>query len=65
MTAEQKISDLCLSYRLEGKLAPLKDNLGNNDDDDNMVAVIAALHSDLAWVLVPASFLQAQPFSLY
>lgn len=65
MTAAQKISDLCLSYRLEGKLDPLKNNLGSNSDDDNANAAIIAFHSDLGWVVVPASFLQAQPVSLH
>ena len=36
MSAEQKVSDLCLSSRLEAILAPLKGNLGNNSDDDNV-----------------------------
>lgn len=65
MTAEQKRNDLCLSYRLEGTLDPLKDDLGNSCDDDNANEIITALHTDLGWAMVPASFLQAQPFSLH
>lgn len=65
MTAEQKISDLCLSYRSEGTLDPLEDHLGNNRGNSNANAIILlALHSDLGGVMVPASFLQDQPFSL-
>lgn len=63
MTAEWKISDLCLGYRLGGKLAPLKNNLENRIDDDNANAAVTAFHSDLDWVLVPASFHLTQPLS--
>lgn len=47
MSAEQKVSDLCLSSRLEAILAPLKGNLGNNSDDDNVNEIVTALISDL------------------
>lgn len=57
MTAEQKISDLCLSCRLEGTSDPLKGNLGNNSYDNNVNEIIIALLSDLGWVMAPAGFL--------
>lgn len=44
-------------------MAPLKNNLENRIDDDNANVAIIAFHSDLGWVLVPASFLLAQPLS--
>ena len=37
----------CLSSRLEAILAPLKGNLGNNSDDDNVNEIVTALISDL------------------
>lgn len=47
MAVEYKISDLCLGYRLGGKMTPLKNNLENRIDDDNANAAIIAFHSDL------------------
>lgn len=65
MTAGQKKSDVCFSYRLEGTLDPLKDNLGNSHDYDNANEIIIAPHSDLGWFMVAACFTQAQPFSVH
>lgn len=61
----EEITDLCLSYRIEGKLDPLKDNLGNHVGNANANATIIALHSDLGWVMVAVCFLQSQSFSFH